>query len=249
MPQPPAAASARYRTYTVDGCNVHLAVGDILDMEPFDVIVNSENNYMQMARHYEYTTISSRLRRLGALTRQKRIFEDTLQDDLNAQLKAQHATRPVELTSVYVTRAGHRQSELRRHARFVFHVATVRLSAGELDENVNPISINGVKEAVRNALDAALELNRTQAADVPSGDGELPFEPIRSIIFPMIGAGQAGRSIEEVTQPIAEAVLAFIKRSQRDRDFTLTDIFLSAYTARDADELEQAMRLVFTRDN
>ena len=68
-------------------CEVCIAAGDMFNMpgpRTIDVYVNSENDYMQMARIFESRTVSSLLRFYGSkLDEAGRIEEDTIQDELN----------------------------------------------------------------------------------------------------------------------------------------------------------------------
>ncbi|MBL8130271.1 MAG: TIR domain-containing protein [Anaerolineae bacterium] len=251
-PTPPTVSQPRYRTFRLPespiDCLIHLALGDMLDMEHFDVIVNSENDYMQMARYYEFTALSSRLRALGALVEGGMTLEDTLQEHLNEQLKRGRIKRPVALTHVLVTRAGHPRSELRKIAHLVFHASTVRLAAGELDESVKPISPEGIKRTVRNCLQEVIHQNQTGGADLPSTDEDHDIQPISSIVFPMIGTGYGERSIEEVVHPIVEGVHSFLQRHCESEHLKpLRHIYLCAYTQTDAEVLEGALRHHFTQ--
>ncbi|MBK8026931.1 MAG: TIR domain-containing protein [Chloroflexi bacterium] len=246
-PTPPTISQARYRTFRIPGgsssCLVHLALGDMLDMEYFDVIVNSENDHMQMARYFEYTALSSRLRTMGALVEGGMTLEDTLQDHLNEQMRRGAIKRPVGLTQVLVTRAGHPHSELRQIASLVFHASTVRLAAGEMDESIKPISPDGIKKTVRNCLQAMIALNQNGAGNLPSTPEDRDIHPIGSIIFPMIGAGSGERAIEDVVHPIVEGVNSFMQRYCENPGLaSLTRIYLCAYTQSDAEVLEKAMR-------
>ncbi len=110
------------------GPKVHLAAGDIMAMKPIDVFVNSENDYMQMARVFDNRTISSMLRFRGShFDGAKRLLDDTLQNELTEQVKKYHKTRPLGMGAVVATRAGHPESNLVKQngARFVFHTAVV----------------------------------------------------------------------------------------------------------------------------
>ncbi len=83
--------------------NLHVASGDLTKTRGIDVLVNSENDYMQMARFFETRTVSSLLRRRGARIAGGK-YIDTIQQELDAQLGDR--ARPVQAAEVFVTSAG-----------------------------------------------------------------------------------------------------------------------------------------------
>jgi hypothetical protein len=82
---------------------LHLASGDFMKLRGIDVLVNSENDYMQMARFFESRTVSSMLRRRGACVRDGR-YLDIIQGELDWQLRDRG--RPVQFAEVFVTSSG-----------------------------------------------------------------------------------------------------------------------------------------------
>src|SRR5262249_33740749 len=81
-------AQEKYATYKLDSieCNIHLAVGNVMEMNDIDVFVNTENAYLQMARIFESSTISALLRYGGSHIRRnnQQLAQDTIQDELNS---------------------------------------------------------------------------------------------------------------------------------------------------------------------
>jgi len=112
-------------------CEIHLATGDITAMKGIDVIVNTENDYMQMAPIYERGTLSAHCDAEGALIRNGHLIEDTVQQELDQQIAKSpyFVSRPVSMTQIVPTHAGHAESRLvkQRHVRYIFHAATVRV--------------------------------------------------------------------------------------------------------------------------
>src|SRR5262245_6411683 len=90
-PAPPreAAFSQRAATFQLPTAGravaLHIASGDLMQVRGIDVLVNSENDYMQMARAFEGRTISSVLRHRGAWVRDGR-YVDTIQVELDRQV-------------------------------------------------------------------------------------------------------------------------------------------------------------------
>ena len=103
---------------------LHLASGDFVKVRNIDVLVNSENDYMQMPQAFEGRTVSSMLRRRGASASGGR-YQDIQQEFEVAQLRDR--LRPVQFAEVFATSAGGPDSELARinKAKYVFHVAAV----------------------------------------------------------------------------------------------------------------------------
>jgi hypothetical protein len=131
-----AETNRTYATYNVTdpAVEVCIAAGDMFDpgtaKNLVDVYVNSENDYLQMARIFESKTISALLRHHGShIDKAGRIVADSVQDELDQliELDPNIKTRPVMIGTVIPASAGHPDSALRKDlaARYIFHVATV----------------------------------------------------------------------------------------------------------------------------
>jgi O-acetyl-ADP-ribose deacetylase (regulator of RNase III) len=238
-----------YRIFTLPeraNTKIHLATGDMTQMGVFiDTMVNSENNYMQMARVYETYTISSTLRFQGSKFNKARdILEDTVQQELEAQIYAEEGGygRPVGMKCVIPTHAGHPTSTLRRKARYIFHVATVRVDPNENPTRVSPLRDDkGLEECITNCFDMVNEVNAKGGA-IFGGDPLPDYKPIQSIIFPLFGTGQGGRSTHEVVQPMARAIRRFV---QRHDNLSLDKIYLCVYQESEIPIVEQELIKVF----
>ncbi|MCU0463629.1 MAG: TIR domain-containing protein [Anaerolineae bacterium] len=203
---------------------MHLAWGNIADFSNVDVIVNSENIYMQMQRIFAADSVSKSIRINGSHISGNDIMEDSIQLELNEKIKAQYSKIPVPLGTVLVTSSGHEQGELKqRGIKYVFHVAIV---AADFNEQFAVKDVKIVKRSVRNCL------NETQnyVAD------------ISSIAFPVLATGNAGLNYEDSAKTMLSAFKDFLK----DRPNTaLTDIHLTAYTKGQLDILSK----IFDRDD
>lgn len=104
---------------------LHVASGDMMKIKNVDVFVNSENDYMQMARFFESRTISSMLRRRGARVVNGR-YQDTIQQELDWHLRDRG--QPVQAAEAFATSAGGPSSELAKanKARVIIHVTAVQ---------------------------------------------------------------------------------------------------------------------------
>jgi hypothetical protein len=113
-PVKPADPSLAVHTMPGEKTTIHLAGGDMTEFRDIDVFVNSENDYMQMARAFERKSISSSLRYLGAcFDKANRLLEDTVQDELTKKVESELGPRPLGHYAVVVTSAGHADSDLR----------------------------------------------------------------------------------------------------------------------------------------
>ena len=105
VPKAPDNQRADYVEVPIGPSRVRLniASGDLTKTIGIDVLVNSENDYMQMARFFESRTVSSLLRRKGARIAGGK-YIDTIQQELDTQLGDRG--RPVQAAEVFITSAG-----------------------------------------------------------------------------------------------------------------------------------------------
>jgi O-acetyl-ADP-ribose deacetylase (regulator of RNase III) len=242
--EPHDPAKKSIAALTVGGRRIHLAGGNLMAMKGIDVVVNSENDYMQMARVFESRTISSMLRYGGShIDRAQRLVADTVQDELNLRVK-EFETRPVGKMTVIVTSAGHPESVLRKQnkARFIFHTATVSVQGDGSSKYLEPIvSRSGVTTAVRQTLDKIVEVDRVQGVVAREGTplhaeqalAKAGYRPIKSIIFPAFGTGHGGKPLYEVAPLMIRGMKEFLLDHEDDADLALKDIYFCVYTQDD----------------
>jgi len=220
---------------------LHVASGDIAKIRGIDVIVNSENNYMQMARFFESNAVSAVLRREGARVKDGH-YQDTIQQELDWQLRERG--RPVQASEVFATSAGGPYSNLARDnkARVILHVAAVQ--AVEAEGKVTPFKQPyQIEASVRGALAKMADLNKLDGVFSPpdtdqraeqerlarDGKGQLS-----SIIFPLLGTGQGGAATSEVITPILDGLVSYLSDAENlALAETLQDVYISAYTQDD----------------
>lgn len=238
----PADNNLSVASYSADGrafpCEIHLASGDMIAAKNIDVLVNSMNDYMQMAQFYETKTLSSSLRIAGAYRQRGGRIIDSVQQQLNDQLV--DIGLPVEMHEVIVTPAGHPQGKLiqRNGNRYIFHVATSQVNIKTFKEKLTPIDDDdGIMEVVNSCLDRVREVNAAKGViSMPGSPGyeqEVAqadaFQPIRSIIFPIFGTGRGGRSVIEVTPPMIRAINNFLVSNRDDENLHLERIHICIY--------------------
>jgi O-acetyl-ADP-ribose deacetylase (regulator of RNase III) len=220
---------------------VHIASGDITKVRGVDVIVSSENDYMQMARFFESHTVSSVLRRRGARIKNGR-YQDTIQQELDWHLRERG--RPVQASAVFATSAGGPDSELAtvNKARVILHVAAVQ--AVDAESRVIPYKHpQQIEASVRAALAKVAELNQMDGVFSPPGSDQRSEQEylaaagrgvFTSVIFPLLGTGQGGASTTEVIGPMIEGIKEFLSETEnRNIATTLRDIYIAAYSQDD----------------
>lgn len=247
-------ASYTPRSAQID-CRIHLAAGDMVRMRGIDVLVNSENNYMQMARIFETYALSCKLRLFGSLTNKSGyIVEDTVQEELYDQIKNEYPI-PISMGVVIPTHAGHPESKLARSgARYIFHVAAVHVAASSR-QPMRPMDDSEIAVAVANCLNEVKNVNQQRGIIAPPGshrrDQEKQladtYQPLRSIIFPLFATGRGGREreIAAVARATLEAVSDYLADAENADGLTLTDIHLCAYSRLDVLTVKEVMDGIF----
>jgi O-acetyl-ADP-ribose deacetylase (regulator of RNase III) len=257
--QKPVAVSDKSRkpyTLSFHPCEIHLASGDMTDMQGIDVIINPENNYLQMARIFEATSISSKLRLLGSKQIGGEPITDTVQDDLNELRKLGSIGITVAPGEVVVTRAGHPESKLssKMGSRYLFHVISVRVQHNEVkEEQVRPINDATIRKAVKNCLNAIIDIDAVSGVVAPSGSEQniqqqahaATYQPIESIIFPMFATGQGTRQsqddIKQVARTVTSAIYEYLKTNPNAKKLHLKRIHICGYSEADVQIIQDEM--------
>jgi O-acetyl-ADP-ribose deacetylase (regulator of RNase III) len=228
---------------------LHVASGDISKLRNVDVMVSSENDYMQMARFFESRTVSAILRRRGAQVSGGR-YQDTIQQELDWQLGARG--RPVQAAEVFATSAGAPASELAKvnKTRAILHVAAVQAVAAE--NRVIPYKQpQQIEDCVRAALSKLAELNDAAGIFSPPGtpareeqerraadDGGV----LRTIVFPLFGTGEGGLAASDVVGPMLDAMTGYLSDPDNERVASaLSDVYVSAFAQPDVDAVVAAL--------
>lgn len=220
------------------GLTFAIATGDASRLREYEVLVNTENNYMQMARFYQTNTLSYGIRRNGAYMDGEILLEDTIQNELYDN--AYRRGLPVPARTVLATSAGHPQSVMRRQTdyRYVLHAAAVRFDYDKTPAN-QPVSNLG--QLIENCLDSVDkidanngEIQGKNGIIVPSDDN---YKPLRSILFPAFGAGEGGkpykRAVEDIVSIFARDVPVCIKAM----GLSINKVGFSVYFQEDIEEI------------
>ncbi|OLT11156.1 hypothetical protein BJF79_04490 [Actinomadura sp. CNU-125] len=182
----PAADGARGRRV------VGVVTGDIRRVRDADVWVNSENTDMKMARVEEYT-ISSIVRYEGARRDAAgRVVEDLIADELARRVPDGGPVAPG--TAITTGPGGLAASN---NVRAVVHVAAVYGEPGAGYRQVREVG-----RCVTNALAAA---ERAPDPDPgPGGNRDV------TVLFPMLGTGQGGGSVERTAAVLVGAAADYL---------------------------------------
>lgn len=238
--------------FGTNSVNLHIASGDLSEFQGIDVLVNSENNYMQMARFFEGRSVSSLLRRKGARVRDGK-YEDTIQQELDWYFKVRG--RPVQAGEVFITSAGGRTSELSEtnEVKYIFHVASVE--AIDSESRVVPYTkASDIRSFTRNCLGKLQSLNRLSGVISPpeeSFNEQREFQKERaekgqgistSILFPLFGTGSGGAHAKDVIEPMLEGFSQYLGDPKNaELANVLQDIYISAFREDDVTELDRIL--------
>jgi O-acetyl-ADP-ribose deacetylase (regulator of RNase III) len=170
---------------------IALITGDIRKVKVADIWVNSENTNMQMSRFYE-RSISAIIRYLGAKKDAVgNVSEDLIADELAEIMGDNLAVQPA---TILVTGAG--ELERTHNVKRIFHVASVH---GEIGVGYKPI--HNMEFCVTNAL---------QKAD----SEELKGLGLKSILFPLMGAGAAKGNLKEIGEKLMHAAISYMETTE-----------------------------------
>jgi O-acetyl-ADP-ribose deacetylase (regulator of RNase III) len=170
---------------------IALITGDIRNVKVADIWVNSENTNMQMSRFYE-RSISAIIRYLGA---KKDVAGYVIEDVIANELAEAMGNRlVVQPATVLPTGAG----ELQRthNVKKIFHVASVH---GEIGFGYRPI--NNLEYCVTSALKTA-------------DSEEFKSLGLKSILFPLMGAGTAKGNLKEIAERLIHAAISYMETTE-----------------------------------
>jgi O-acetyl-ADP-ribose deacetylase (regulator of RNase III) len=175
------------------GRKLVILTGSIEEVRDIDVIVNSENTDLQLARFYD-PALSGILRYLDAQrSKSGNVIQDCLQEELQQQIeRLSLRPLPVQPGTVIATPTHGLASA---GIRYIFHLATVR---GEIGAGYQPV-IERIDAAIRNVYE---EFRNTPADP-----------PLQSILFPLIGAGTAKRDPMAAARDLLAAILKEMGRT------------------------------------
>ncbi|MFI5866184.1 alpha/beta fold hydrolase [Streptomyces sp. NPDC051546] len=165
--------------------------GPVEQLRKVDIIVSSENTYLQMSQFFKPSTSGSLRRAAAERSGGGQILEDVAGDHLASWLRRHgHYGLSVEPGTVAPTPAG---ALSRRSVQRIYHAAIAAPRAGTNHYEVDPQSI---PRAVHNTFDLARQERAEQGL------------ALSSICFPLFGAGRGGMSVSESFELIWEALMS-----------------------------------------
>ncbi|KOX09842.1 macro domain-containing protein [Streptomyces sp. NRRL B-3648] len=174
---------------------ITVRVCPIEDVRDVDVLVSSENTYLEMSKTFR-PTVSGALRRAAALRDASgEIVDDVLSRELGVWLRTHGRTgMPVRPGTVVATSSG----ALAAHGVRRIHHAAIAAPVGDGDRyHVSP-SVLG--EVVRTSFELARH------------ESEFLSLPMSSICFPLLGSGRGGLPVETVARRLLDALRAELRR-------------------------------------
>jgi O-acetyl-ADP-ribose deacetylase (regulator of RNase III) len=196
-------------------CLIGVRPGPIERIHDVDIWVNSENTDMEMARFNEFS-ISSIIRYRGARRDAGgHVVDDVIADEL---ARAVGGHRPVAPGAAFVTGSGtlFETNAVRR----IIHVAAVHGEPGAGFRQVRTVGA-----CVANVLGRA---ERLAAADAS----------IRTVLFPLLGAGVAGGSVPRTATELVAAAVDYLVSAPGT---LLRGIYFLGYTETERAALTQAL--------
>jgi ADP-ribose pyrophosphatase len=189
--------------------------GSIEGVKDVHAWVNPENTDMMMDRLMG-NSISAKIRYLGSNRSEEddTIVEDTIQESLRGAVGERAHVR---LGAVLVTEPG--MLAVTHNVKLLFHVAVAEGGLGE-GATVNPAKLKDFVRRVLACVDR--ENNRFWR--------KFRKDNIDSIIFPMIGAGEEGVSVEVSGNEIIPAAIDYLGTTPNT---TIKEIYFSAFKLRD----------------
>lgn len=200
---------------------------------PIDVWVNSENTDMLMDRFFG-KSVSATIRRLGAETFDGTIYSDTIAQELREKMGGNLFVAP---GTVLATGPGNLACAP-YNVRAIFHAAAVQGLPGKglfADPHVSASCVQAVLDRA-GAYNEGFDPRRHPLRAL--WRGICRRKPYRSILVPLLGAGQGGRSTQEIINKIVPAAIEFM---QQHPDALLREIYFLAYTDKDVFMFEEEL--------
>ncbi|MER7045040.1 alpha/beta fold hydrolase [Streptomyces jumonjinensis] len=163
--------------------------GPVEQLRNIDIVVSSENTYLQMSQFFKPSTSGSLRWAAAEKSGSGQIIEDVTGDHLAAWLRSHGSYGlPVPEGTVAPTPAG---ALLRRNVQRIYHAA---IASPESGTNSYRIAPQAIPRAVHNTFDLARRER-----------DELGL-PLSSICFPLFGAGRGKMSVSESFERIWESM-------------------------------------------
>lgn len=206
-----------YSLTQVPGKLIGIITGDLQNVKEAAVWVNSENINMQMARPYE-RSISAVIRYMGAQKNKAgKIKVDTIANEL---LEAMDGETSVDPGCVLYTSAGDLTET--NNVKHILHAAAV---VGQVGTGYS--TIEKITECIRNSL---------EVLDDPK---KLAGENLTSILFPLMGTGDAKKDPQEVAADLIDEAIAYLEENPTSK---VEKVYFLAHSEQDLELCERIMK-------
>jgi O-acetyl-ADP-ribose deacetylase (regulator of RNase III) len=219
-----SSSTVRYAIKEEPNLIVGYKTGAIDDVKHVSIWVNPENTDMLMDRVIG-RSISARIRYLGSNRDDDgNIVEDTIAEALRRTVGPRGHVR---IGTVLVTESG--TLRIRNHVRRIFHVAIVEATPGAAMKG----SQDKLAQCVRTLLERAERENKRLWRII------FRVNPFKSILIPMMGAGEGGLVLEDVAEAIIPAAIEHLRNVELP---TLTEVYFLAFTSRHKDACDRVLK-------
>lgn len=216
----PAQLHLRYPLSRSPEKHIGIATGNIAEIKGADILVNSENEELDMAR----PTGSSVSAALNAFSieydayhkskRPKRPVEEALRDYMSEINEAR-----LPGATVVETIPG---SLERNGVRHILHAVAVKPLRGKGYKSVSQVQLG---QCVTNTLKKVDELNHDKYSEEV---------PLTKIVMPIFGSGAGGNTIQKVTPRLIECAFDYL---EANKDTKITEVYFLAFSRQNLDDL------------
>lgn len=235
----------RYTSSRYPNLEIRIKTGDILQVRDVDVWLNPENKYMLMARVFD-EGISASIRWAGA----KRWGDGYIRDDTIGNELRQAMEGRTEATRAEIIETSPGALLRSNNVRRLLHLAVAR--ERDVDGPQRSVKQSGRERLVVAANDVQLAVARA-LTEVHLGNHSVErvmdrwrewFNGFRgrycrSVLIPMIGAGEGRLSVQESVPKILQGITEFWRRFEGKSE--VKTIYLIAYQQRDLDVCEREL--------
>jgi O-acetyl-ADP-ribose deacetylase (regulator of RNase III) len=235
--RPKPLASGIDATYSVPRSQdqqILIRTGNIRSVRDIDVIVNSENTDMLLARFYE-RSLSATLRYMDAIKGMDgRVVQDSLAESLSKVIQENNIRLPVQAGVVIPTgTAGLQENGI----RYVFHVAAVQ---GSVEAGYEPVT-SQLPTCIDNVFSTARRINKELSETKDA-------VPLQSMLFPLLGAGTAKLSPHESADIMLAQIVACLESTPAIKKVYLLAFIESHRTAMRNAAMQLGLKLVEGND-
>lgn len=245
-PAPDALRPTAFKSKTTS-LKIRIVGGNVFRRTDLDVMVNSENDWLMMARPFDGSSISSQLRKKGRTLNAGK-YVDNIQTQLD--LASQSVPRPAPIGYVAATGSGAPNSDLfvDNGIQHIIHLVGVHVD--ETDGSLSPAyKQDQIDLCLRNIFLQLQKIVADNGQSAPHGTDEAAYQsenyknsPVQRVFIPLLGTGSAKGSASSAATTISDALLKHIESGRFSSLFnSVQEIYIGAYFEEHAILLERAL--------